>query len=76
MVDCDSEEFIKAQKEMKKETREITITGTLHFWGEKGQMTIKGEAEEALASILMDLSPAEIEEVKKIAPNFCKEQGL
>lgn len=60
--------------DMQKYPQEQTVTGVVYAYANLGQYEIQRECEEALDNIYHMLSDDIKEELKELAPNFCKER--
>lgn len=60
--------------DMQKYPKEQTVTGVVYAYAALGQYEIQRECEETLDNIWHMLSDDIKEEIKQLAPNFCKER--
>ena len=60
--------------DMQKYPEEQTVTGVVYAYAALGQYEIQRECEETLDNIWHMLSDDIKEEIKQLAPNFCKER--
>lgn len=60
--------------DMQKYPQEQTVTGVVYAYASLGQYEIQRECEETLDNIYHMLSDDIKEEIKQLAPNFCKER--
>jgi hypothetical protein len=60
--------------DMQKYPEKQTLTGVVYAYANRGQFEIQRQCEEALDNIWHLLSDDAKDEVKEIAPDFCKER--
>lgn len=60
--------------DMQKYPQEQTVTGVVYACADLGQYEIERECEETLDNIWHMLSDDIKEEIKELAPSFCKER--
>lgn len=60
--------------DMQKYPQKQTVTGVVYAYASLGQYEIQRECEETLDNIWHMLSDDIKEEIKQLAPNFCKER--